>query len=100
MCLGAQTIGSWGLSTLQKPKARLDPITVEATLLWRLSDRLVAMCQSGYLYYWFVKHSKPLGFPVKEGDMVFVTADPETREAYSMAPQNHQAPLSGALGGA
>jgi hypothetical protein len=78
---------------LLKSKPRPEPVTLEATLVFKLPDKLVAMCSRGFFYYWFFKPGKSLGFPLKEGDMMFVVADPETRDCYSMAPQNAQAPV-------
>ena len=67
-------------------------MTLEATLLWKLPDRLVAMDKQGYFYTWFVKPTKQLGFSVDEGNMVYVHADEVTRDVYHMTPKNDQEP--------
>ena len=63
------------------------PTTVEATLLWKHPDRLVAMDSRGYIYIWH-KPSKQLGFLVEEGDVVFVYADEHTKDVFHMTPKN------------
>lgn len=74
----------------KKPEPQ--PVTVEATLLWIHPDRLVAMDARGFLYIWFIKPSKQLGFSIKEGCMVYVHADEITRDVYHMAPMNDHTP--------
>ena len=73
------------------------PVTLEATLVRKLADRFVAMDTRGFLYTWFTKPSKQLGFTVEEGCIVYVHADEVTRDVYSMSPKNDQPPVSTAL---
>lgn len=72
------------------------PVTVEATLLWKLPDKLVAMDAKGFFYIWFFKPAKQLGFSVEEGCMVYVHADETSRDVYHMAPVNAQVDASSA----
>jgi hypothetical protein len=74
------------VNTLYK-KPDPQPITVEATLIWKLPDRLVALDAKGYLYTWFTKPTKQLGFSVEEGCMMYVHADEISRDVYQMYPK-------------
>jgi hypothetical protein len=65
-----------------------DPVTTEATLLWKLPDRIVAMCVSGLTYTWEVKTSGLRG--MFEGVQVFVTFDPDTKRVFSICPVGSQ----------
>jgi hypothetical protein len=69
-------------------KSEAQPVTVEATLLWKHPDRLVAADRKGFLYTWVSKAAKQLGNILKEGDLVFVHADEKTKEVFHMAPKN------------
>jgi hypothetical protein len=79
-----------GNSLQKKPDPR--PITVEATLLWRLPDRVVAMDAKGYFYTWVIKNPKTNTFKAEEGDMVFVHADELTRDVFYITPKNDRQP--------
>jgi hypothetical protein len=65
-----------------KSDPEADPTTIEATLLWRKADRLVAMSQKGILYTWLIK---PAEGP-QEGDLVFVHYDKISGKVYSISP--------------
>jgi len=71
---------------------------VEATLIRKLQDRLVALDAQGFLYTWIFKPTKQLGFFVEEGCMVYVHADQITRDVYHMAPKGSISPENTASG--
>jgi hypothetical protein len=75
------------------------PVTLEATLLWKLSDKLVAMDARGFFYTWFTKSTKQLSFKASEGDIVYVHADEHTRDVFHMTPKSDKDSASSALEG-
>lgn len=74
-----------------------DPVTVEATLWRKFSDRLVAMCRSGLIYTWFIPKGRAPR--LSEGDLVYVTYDPDTLGAFHMSLICDEVDLSSALDG-